>query len=109
MKRHIILFTTYVVWMIGTFTLEFTIDPLDNKQYTFLAYAYTISYLIQIAIECLILYMFTLFSKPFDPMFKRQFLLIFTTKQSDLYEIDKEDRLKMHYERLEQANEEIAN
>ena len=42
----------------------------------------------QIGIECLILYMFVLFSRPFDPDFKKKFLVIFTTRQSNLYEAD---------------------
>ena len=47
--------------------------------------------MIQMVIECLMLYMFIKFSEPFNPEFKKEFLLIFASKRSMLDDIDRED------------------
>ena len=113
---HKALFTTYTLWMVVTLILdantmggEIDTNPKENKKYTILINLYTISYLIGMAIEFLILYMFVIFSRPFDHKFKRDFLLIFSARKTLLGEINQEDLLIRDAERIQKKNVEIAN
>ena len=116
MCTHIALFTTYTLWMVPTLLLDNSVDdtkidtnPEENKKYTILINLYTVSYIIAMIIEFLILYMFILFSRPFDHNFKRDFLLIFSAKKTVLGEIICEDLLIRDAERIQKKNIEIAN